>query len=597
MLAVYLAADHVSQASCGPSQCSPSVPTAESRGGAVDVAPGYTASEVPLNASDRRILHCLVCSYKLWAHKWALACFSVHQSTRTLQEPRMTHDASSAAFAADTARPTVKAALPTAANTIASSTSSSVGSRSQSPSAAGDANGDDSSSATTREEGSCTEGSSVPEQQDSSHAADEVASQDAKDMPAGKADANSPNSSAGKGTSPRRKPKKYEHTKEVLLDVPGRRKEIRTTPKGKQYLLQTEGMWSTLTSLTPSGSSAAAKDKGKNTYRHQLRKKLKEFRTFYPFLARFAKEALTLGRWRFLIHLVGSTITGLVPVSRAGLVLESSKPVTLKRRSRQALRMYLAARLISIAQRASELRTLRKGELFLVAGMSYLSTFLETWIDNILAHNNGVLTRRFESMVHEHLMNARSRLDIHTLNKKRVIKDCSDAASLIHALGDGSFVVSQAISLFTSAMRWGGARSLRNGGTADLDIAQIPGCSLGTQASMLWSMTTKENVDLALVSMFSSSVSLFSWFWRRRGYTMYSITDRNYNRMSMMEFMSQPDAATFGERKVLGIGQWVLDEYRKASRALGDVSLAAPSNTDALSSAVSRTRAEALALL
>ena len=228
----------------------------------------------------------------------------------------MTHDASGASTAA-AAQPAGEAAPSTAANTITSSASSSVGSRSRSPSAAGDADGDDSSSATTREEGSCTEGSSIPEQRNSSDTADEVASQDAKDASAGEAGANSPNASADKGTPSKKKPKKYEHTKEVLLDVPGRRKEIRTTAKGKQYLLQTEGMWSTLTSLTPSGS--AAKDKGKNTYRHQIRKKLKEFKTFYPFLTRFAKEALALGRWRFLIHLIGSTITGLVPVSRTSI--------------------------------------------------------------------------------------------------------------------------------------------------------------------------------------------------------------------------------------------------------------------------------------
>lgn len=87
-------------------------------------------------------------------------------------------------------------------------------------------------------------------------------------------------------------------------------------------------------------------------------------------------------------------------------------------------------------------------------------------------------------MVSEHLISARARLDVHTLGKTRVIRDFSSAASLIHSLGDGTFVIGQLIDLFTS------------------------GVSLLTQASMLWKMTTKENADLALISVFSASITM-----------------------------------------------------------------------------------------
>lgn len=87
-------------------------------------------------------------------------------------------------------------------------------------------------------------------------------------------------------------------------------------------------------------------------------------------------------------------------------------------------------------------------------------------------------------MVSEHLISARARLDVHTLGKSRVIRDFSSAASLVHSLGDGTFVIGQLIDLFTSSV------------------------SLTTQASMLWKMTTKENADLALISVFSASITM-----------------------------------------------------------------------------------------
>ena len=179
------------------------------------------------------------------------------------------------------------------------------------------------------------------------------------------------------------------------------------------------------------------------------------------------------------------------------------------------------------------------------------------------ANNNGILQRRFEAMVSEHLMHARARLDVQTLGKTRVMRDFSSAGSLVHALGEGSFVIGQLIDLFTSAV------------------------SLTTQASMLWSMTSAENADIALVSVFSASLMLLRWFWRRHIYTTVAITDPNYNRMSLMEYMSHPDLGTFGERKVLGLGDWVLGEYKKASNALGDISLTPPIATDPFTSAVS----------
>ena len=71
---------------------------------------------------------------------------------------------------------------------------------------------------------------------------------------------------------------------------------------------------------------------------------------------------------------------------------------------------------------------------------------------------------------------------------------------------------------------------------------------------------------------------------------MSSITDANYNRMVLMEDMSHPSTGNFGERKVLGLGEWVHDQYKKASSALGDVSLAPPRSTEMFASAVSAPR-------
>ena len=241
----------------------------------------------------------------------------------------------------------------------------------------------------------------------------------------------------------------------VLVDKPGYHKEIRTNAKGRRYEVETEGLWTTVRSLD--GRRGRSKP-----YIQRLTKRFTEFKTFWPFLLRFAKEVIKLGRWRFVFHLISSFVMGLVP----------------------ALRMYLSARLISIAQAASEKRILRKTELFTVAATSYLSSFLETWIYNLQSSNNGIMSRRFEDMINTHLMQARSRLDIQTLNKQRVIKDFASAGSLVHALGDGTFVVNQLIDLFTSAM------------------------SLLAQAKVLWNMTTRDNADLAMVSAFSSSLLL-----------------------------------------------------------------------------------------
>lgn len=68
---------------------------------------------------------------------------------------------------------------------------------------------------------------------------------------------------------------------------------------------------------------------------------------------------------------------------------------------------------------------------------------------------------------------------------------------------------------------------------------------------------------------------------------MSAITDPNYNRMTLMEDMSHPSTGNFGERKVLGLGDWVHDQFKKASNALGDVSLAPPRTTELFTSAVS----------
>ena len=93
---------------------------------------------------------------------------------------------------------------------------------------------------------------------------------------------------------------------EVLADKPGYRKELRTSPNGNKYLIETHGLWTTLRSLTPILKKRSIKER--------LGKKIVDFTTFWPFLLRFAKEVINLGRWRFLLHLVASTLTGLTPV-------------------------------------------------------------------------------------------------------------------------------------------------------------------------------------------------------------------------------------------------------------------------------------------
>ena len=94
---------------------------------------------------------------------------------------------------------------------------------------------------------------------------------------------------------------------EVLFDKPGHRKELRTSKNGRKYELETQGLWTVLRGLTPSTKQ--------RTLRERLKKRLKELAGFWPFLRRFVFEVLSLGRWRFVIHLMGSTIKGLVPVS------------------------------------------------------------------------------------------------------------------------------------------------------------------------------------------------------------------------------------------------------------------------------------------
>jgi hypothetical protein len=95
---------------------------------------------------------------------------------------------------------------------------------------------------------------------------------------------------------------------EVLADKPGYRKELRTSPAGNKYLIETRGLWTTLRSLTPLRKNRSTQ--------HRLKKKLVDFATFWPFLLRFAKKVINLGRGRFLLHLVASTLTGLAPVGR-----------------------------------------------------------------------------------------------------------------------------------------------------------------------------------------------------------------------------------------------------------------------------------------
>lgn len=59
---------------------------------------------------------------------------------------------------------------------------------------------------------------------------------------------------------------------EVLADKPGYRKELRTSPSGNKYLIETQGLWTTLRSLTPVMK--------KRSLRERIKKKLLDFATF-----------------------------------------------------------------------------------------------------------------------------------------------------------------------------------------------------------------------------------------------------------------------------------------------------------------------------
>jgi hypothetical protein len=94
----------------------------------------------------------------------------------------------------------------------------------------------------------------------------------------------------------------------VQVDKPGYTRSLRTRAKtGRHYSIETQGLWTRIRSLTPHVKKRSLKER--------LRKRLKEFRTFWPFIIRFATEVLRLGKWRFFFHLIASTITGLAPVS------------------------------------------------------------------------------------------------------------------------------------------------------------------------------------------------------------------------------------------------------------------------------------------
>ena len=87
----------------------------------------------------------------------------------------------------------------------------------------------------------------------------------------------------------------------VLVDKPGYHKEIRTNAKGRRYEVETEGLWTTVRSLD--GRRGRSKP-----YIQRLTKRFTEFKTFWPFLLRFAKEVIKLGRWRFVFHLISSFV-------------------------------------------------------------------------------------------------------------------------------------------------------------------------------------------------------------------------------------------------------------------------------------------------
>lgn len=63
---------------------------------------------------------------------------------------------------------------------------------------------------------------------------------------------------------------------EVIIDRPGYRKELRTAKSGRKYSVETKGLWTTVKSLTPHLK--------KQSLRERLAGRLKNWKTFYPFL-------------------------------------------------------------------------------------------------------------------------------------------------------------------------------------------------------------------------------------------------------------------------------------------------------------------------
>lgn len=187
---------------------------------------------------------------------------------------------------------------------------------------------------------------------DSSKAsADSSTSKDIKDKGKGKQKEIDTDKDENKGKAKSSKEKDKEKEKiEVLAERDDYKKELRTSSKGRKYLIETKGLWTTLRSLTPIVNQRSLKER--------LMKRLKEFATVWPFLLRFAKEVINLGKWRFLLHLIASTITGLTPVSTSRLYcrfyLLVSSVLTFYLLCVQALRIWLSGRLIAIAQDASD---------------------------------------------------------------------------------------------------------------------------------------------------------------------------------------------------------------------------------------------------
>lgn len=99
-------------------------------------------------------------------------------------------------------------------------------------------------------------------------AATSVADSEAKDEhrdaedPAGPESAKRKSKGKGKATE-------VEETVKILIDEPGHRKELRTSSTGRQYAIETRGMWTILRSLNPRAGS-------KLSVRERLKKRLKE---------------------------------------------------------------------------------------------------------------------------------------------------------------------------------------------------------------------------------------------------------------------------------------------------------------------------------